>query len=291
MVEELGGGFAAVSRYVTVDGYRLHCLTAGDGETVVLLHGLPFCSAVWHGIMPVLAGSYRVVAPDLLGIGRSDKPLDFSYTITNLTRMTAEALESLALGPITLVGLDLGGTIALDLAAQARVSIARLILLNTTVSTEFAFPWFHLLAAKPSYYWEVFRLSSARGVRRVLAPLLGNPEAISEEVLNLYAECFADPAAVWALAKIMETVAETEEEYLARIRRDLSTLEIPVDILWGERDEFLPAECGRRIQRLIPGASFAVVPGVGHLFVEERPEALIDLISKAHPVEGALDRG
>lgn len=272
--------------WLSAGGHRLACRASGVGDPVVLLHGLPFCSAVWRRVAPGLAERWRVVAPDLIGMGRSDKPLDFDYSLPNLVRVMGEALDALQLGPVTLVGQDLGGTIALALAAHSPERVSRLVVLNTTIETSFAFPWFHLLVTHPSNYAGVFRLASRGGLRSTLSHLVGNPALIDDNWLYEYGTCFTDPAAVWTLAKIMAAVVATPEEFLLDVREGLARLDRPAHVLWGERDEFLPVECGRHIQEYIPGATFEVVAGAGHLFFEERPEALIGLLTAVTGSDG-----
>ena len=144
--------FAAVDdypyepRYVTVDGLRMAYVTAGgegagpgSGETVLLLHGEPTWGYLYRKMIPVLAAAgHRVLVPDLIGFGRSDKPVERSaYTYAGHVQWMHQFLEATAAergdGPLHLFGQDWGGLIGLRLAAENPSLFDRLILANTAL--------------------------------------------------------------------------------------------------------------------------------------------------------------
>ncbi|MEU3185712.1 alpha/beta hydrolase [Streptomyces sp. NPDC006923] len=105
-------------RYAEVNGVRLHYVDGGSGAPVVLLHGWPFTWREFRSTMPLLAAAgYRVIAPDLRGFGFSGKP-ESGYRKTNVARDIAELIERLGLGPVNLVGQDIGMMVAFALAAS-----------------------------------------------------------------------------------------------------------------------------------------------------------------------------
>ena len=128
-------------RYVEIDGgLRVAYVEDGpaDGETVLLLHGEPSWSFLYRRMIPVLsAAGLRVVAPDLVGFGRSDKPADrtaYSYA-GHVEWMRQALLDQLALGDVTLVGQDWGGLIGLRLVAENPDRFARVVVANTGLPT------------------------------------------------------------------------------------------------------------------------------------------------------------
>ncbi len=111
---------SASSHEVEVEGLRLHYLEAGEGDPVLLLHGWPTSSFLWRNLIPILAEGNRVIAPDLPGFGRSDKPLDASYSFGFYNRVLDGFLS--AVGVSRLHGLavhDIGGPIGLHWASAA----------------------------------------------------------------------------------------------------------------------------------------------------------------------------
>jgi haloalkane dehalogenase len=128
-------------RYVEVDGgLRVAVVEDGpaDGETVLLLHGEPSWSFLYRRMIPVLAGAgLRVVAPDLVGFGRSDKPADraaYSYA-AHVEWMRQALFDRLDLRDVTLVGQDWGGLIGLRLVAEHPDRVARVVVANTGLPT------------------------------------------------------------------------------------------------------------------------------------------------------------
>jgi len=118
----------------TADGLRMAYVDEGSGPVVLLLHGEPSWSFLWRKMIPVfLDAGCRVVAPDLIGFGRSDKPAaveDYTYA-RHVEWLRSVLLDSLALQDITLVGQDWGGLLGLRLAAEDPGRFARIVAANT----------------------------------------------------------------------------------------------------------------------------------------------------------------
>ncbi|MGE0218488.1 haloalkane dehalogenase [Mycolicibacterium sp.] len=132
-------GFPFPPRYVEVDGLRMHYLDEGppDGATVLLLHGEPSWSYLYRHMIPVLVeAGLRAVAVDLVGFGRSDKPVRREdYTYQAHVDWTWAALQAIGLGGITLVCQDWGGLIGLRLVGEHPERFARVVAANTTLPT------------------------------------------------------------------------------------------------------------------------------------------------------------
>lgn len=133
-------GFDYAPRYLDCDGLRMHYVDAGpaDAEQVFLcLHGEPTWSYLYRRMIPVFtAGGHRVVAPDLFGFGRSDKPADEAwYTFETHRRSLVAFIEALDLTRVTLVCQDWGGLLGLTLPMDLTERFARLLVMNTTLGT------------------------------------------------------------------------------------------------------------------------------------------------------------
>ena len=124
---------AITERDLWVDGLRLHYRDAGDGDPVLLLHGWPTSSFLWRNVMPSIAAGKRVIALDMPGFGRSDKPLDVSYSFRYFERVLDGFLAELGIGKLGLAVHDLGGPIGLYWASRNPARVDRLALLNTLV--------------------------------------------------------------------------------------------------------------------------------------------------------------
>jgi haloalkane dehalogenase len=132
-------GWTFAPRYVEVDGLRVHYVDEGrrDAAPVLCLHGEPSWSYLYRKMIPVLvAAGHRVVAPDLVGFGRSDKPVRReAYTYQRHVDWMAGVLRALDLHDATLVGQDWGGLIGLRLVAEQPARFARVVAANTFLPT------------------------------------------------------------------------------------------------------------------------------------------------------------
>jgi len=119
-------------RYVEVEGLRMAYVEHGTGDPILLLHGEPAWSYLYRRMIPTLAGRFRVIAPDLIGFGRSDKPVAANaYTYKSHTRWLRGFINALGLERITLVCQDWGGLLGLRVLAQMPERFARVVAMNT----------------------------------------------------------------------------------------------------------------------------------------------------------------
>jgi haloalkane dehalogenase len=127
-------GYAFEPHYEEIEGVRVHFVDEGDGDPVLLLHGEPTWSYLYRKIIVPLSARARIIAPDLLGFGRSDKPIDRGfYTYDRHVAMVTAFVQALDLDRITLVVHDWGGPIGLRLAVENAHRVARLVVLNTGI--------------------------------------------------------------------------------------------------------------------------------------------------------------
>ena len=114
-------------QHVTIHGHDVGYRRAGDGEAVVLVHGLAGSSRTWRAVMPTLAANYDVIAPDLLGHGESAKPMG-DYSLGAHASGLRDLLDALGVARATIVGHSFGGGVAMQLAYQHPDRCDRLVL-------------------------------------------------------------------------------------------------------------------------------------------------------------------
>ncbi|MBT8146999.1 MAG: haloalkane dehalogenase [Gammaproteobacteria bacterium] len=128
-------GYDFEPHYLTIDGYRIHYIDEGpaDGEVILMLHGEPSWSYLYRKMLPLFAAAgYRAIAPDLIGFGRSDKPVSMDVHTYQFHVNTQTALvEALNLTDVTFVGQDWGGLIGLRVVAENEQRFARVAIANT----------------------------------------------------------------------------------------------------------------------------------------------------------------
>lgn len=129
-------GFDYEPKYIEIDGWRMHRVDVGSGDPILCLHGEPSWSYLYRKMIPLLSERNRVIAPDLFGFGRSDKPKERSaYTFEMHLNSVKSFIEALDLSRITLVCQDWGGLLGLTAAAQMPERFARIVAMNTGLPT------------------------------------------------------------------------------------------------------------------------------------------------------------
>jgi len=120
--------------YIEIEGLRIAYVEAGQGDPILMLHGEPTWGYLYRRMMPILAEVGRVIVPDQVGFGRSDKPVaDNAYTYKSHVRWMRKLIEALDLKRITFVGQDWGGLVGLRVVAQMPERFARLVPMNTGI--------------------------------------------------------------------------------------------------------------------------------------------------------------
>jgi haloalkane dehalogenase len=241
--------FAYAPHHLDQDGLRMHYVDEGLGDPVLCLHGEPTWSFLYRKMIPGLAAVARVVAPDYLGFGRSDKPTDIGwYTFDRHCASIERLVEELDLQRLTLVMQDWGGPIGLRLAVEQPERVARLVILTTGVE-------------------------GGRPIPR------GTVRALADDVAAAYDAPFPTPeskAGALAFAELVPTEPEHPNTApLLAIREALRTWDRPALVLFGDSDPIFAPEVAHAISRLIPGALPAeIVSNAGHYVQEDAGEEL-----------------
>jgi pimeloyl-ACP methyl ester carboxylesterase len=242
---------------------RVALRTGGEGPAVLLLHGIPGSGAAWDPVAERLADRVRLVVPDLLGFGASDRPADRTALLAPAqARALAEVLDALGLGAVTVVGHDFGGPVALLLAGERpdRVAALGLLAANTFPDTPVPMP---LALVR----WPL--------VGRLAAPLLFSRASLATMLRTGVPSAslggyLGDAAQSRAVRTIFETSLRRLGELYAPVAAQLRALAVPAFVGWGDRDPFFPLDQGRRTAD-VAGARLAVYPGAGHFLPAERP--------------------
>jgi pimeloyl-ACP methyl ester carboxylesterase len=244
---------------------------------VVFLHGFGTSSFLWRAVAPRLAANqFTALGVDLLGYGESDRPLDTEFGIAAQAEYLDRALTALRIPRAALVGVDLGGAVALRLAGARRERVSHLVLINS-------------LGPKgvPSRDLRFIHRNTARYVVRVARGILGAAPLLTPLLEGSVADPAHMPARLVAryLAPYVGREGVNHLLALARAIReadvtdiDLATIAAPTLIVRSDEDQWLDAEVATRLAARIANSYFVRLPGVGRLVPEEAPEQLAALV-------------
>jgi pimeloyl-ACP methyl ester carboxylesterase len=273
---------------VATRGERVHALVWGpaDGPTLLLVHGNPTWSFLWRRVVVALRARpggerYRLVAPDLVGLGWSSKPGMAAHSLAHHAQWLGDALDVLAPGPLVLVAQDWGGPIGLLAMCERRERLRGMVLGNTVVgppAKSVRPTLFHRLSQLPVVSDLLFR--GLGFPLPVLSRVQGDRASIRGDVARAYRwplRHVRDRAAPLALARMVpDSLAHPSVPGLVACEQLYREAEVPTALVWGERDPIL----GRVINhaaRLRPDARVTRT-SAGHFLQEEVPDALADAI-------------
>lgn len=222
---------AVVSQRIAIGRWRVHYVTAGAGEPVVLIHGFGASHRWWRYSLPVLASSYCVYAIDLPGFGRTSRPGRFA--IADAVEMITTWMSAVGIDHAHVVGHSLGGQVALSLALRHPHKVDRLILADAT----------GLPLARPLWQLAWQGLRSEFGYSRRFS------------VRRLAAALHSGPRVLWSASQ-----AIMKED----LRQSLSDVDAPTLVVWGDQDRLVPLESGYAMASAIPGAELQVLAGGSH---------------------------
>jgi pimeloyl-ACP methyl ester carboxylesterase len=247
------------------DGLSVHYRDEGAGEpAVVFVHGFPFQASMWDPQIPVAVGAgRRVVVPDLPGFGRSDVPAERSaYSIDRYADLVAALIGELDLGPVVLVGLSMGGYIALAVARRHADVLAGLVLADTRADPDTA------------------EGRQNRSDQQASVEEKGDVTPLVDGLLNrILSDSSPQHAEVRSgLGDMMRSTAPAGwigALEAMKTRRDqtdlLPTIPVPALVVVGESDALVPLEVAEAMAKAIPNARFEVVPDAGHVANLENP--------------------
>lgn len=266
--------------FVTVDGLKMSYIDKGIGATILLLHGEPSWSFLYRRMIKKLVhAGYRVVCPDLIGFGRSEKPVDAEvYTYENHVSWIHSFIKELKLDQINLFCQDWGGLIGLRLVAFHPELFLRVMASNTFLPTgDHETP-------KAFFQWQKFAKESPDFVISKVIQM-GTVEDLSAEVLAAYDAPF--PAEEYKVAaRVFPQIVPTQpDDPQAKVNKEawheLMKFERPFLTAFGDSDP-ITGGGGKVFQKLVPGCQglfHPTISGGGHFIQEDKPDVLSTILA------------
>jgi len=250
------------------DGHTIRWGSLGEGVPLVLMHGTPFWSYEWSRLAPLLATERKVYFFDMLGYGNSDRPdNDVSLGVQN--RVFAALVSHWNMARPDVVAHDFGGATALRAHLIDGVDYNSLTLIDPVAVR----PWGSPLVQHVKHHEAAFAGMPGYMHEAILPAYLQSAmkRKATPETLSPYADQWIGKE---KQASFYRQIAQMDQRFTDEVQERYGEIRCPVQILWGEDDEWIPVERGRELHGMIPGSTFIPVPGAGHLMQEDAPEAI-----------------
>lgn len=283
------------SRFITVDGYNMHYVDEGSGPVVLLLHGNPTWCFLYRNLIRELRDSFRLIAPDLLGMGLSDRTPGKQYRAVDRINQLQSFVEQLGLTRFSMVMHDWGGPLGTGLMLRKLQCVDRIVYLNTTLTETESLPAFIRLAAAPvlgktltRHTAGFVRLTTSVGVFKKLTP----------DVVRGYMAPYTTRQrrdAIWDfVADIPFDNNHPTYTQMVEIARGLPQIaeSKPVKIIWGLQDPCFHREMLSKVAAHFPKAEILEIRDASHLVLDDAPQVAIPAIREflSRPVQRAPEQ-
>lgn len=266
--------YSFTPHYLTLgSGRRLHYLDEGHGEAVILVHGNPTWSYYYRNLARHLSESFRVIVPDHLGCGLSDKPQDYEYTLANHIDNLAALVTHLDVQTGSMVIHDWGGPIGLGVFARGSLELKNLVILNTAAFRSTMIPLRIRICR-----WPIIGRFLVQGLNgfAVAALYMAVEKKMDKQVAQGYVhpyDCWSNRIALYEFVKDIP-LEPNHRSYqdLVRIEEKLELLlaqEVPVAIHWGGKDFCFNDHFYRQWLKRLPDAEKCYYPDWGHYVLED----------------------
>ncbi len=246
-------------RSATVFGCNIRYYDLGSGPALLLIHGIGGDADDWAFCLQALSASHRVIALDLLGFGRSDKP-HIDYSIAGFVEVLEQLLRALAIERTALLGGSLGGWIAAAFALRFPDIVDKLVFVDT------AGVWENMTEFPVDLH-----ISTRAHMREVFEQLFYDKTLATDDLIDMAYQQHLERGDGYTIHSVLRNLRDGRE----RLDESIANLRMPVLIVWGEQDVMIPLDTGRRLHQLIPGSSLHVIPECGHLPALEKPAEFV----------------
>jgi 2-hydroxy-6-oxonona-2,4-dienedioate hydrolase len=254
-------------KFTNVNGYTIRYLDYGppDGSKIdskkilILLHGLGASAERWSRVIPALSRYYRVIIPDIIGFGYSDKPAAVEYTMEFFIDFFKVFLDNLGISKAIIIGSSFGGHIATEFAIRFNRMVEKLVLVSPAGMMKTSTPTLdrYIMAALYPVYEHVYEAFSEMAYN--------SDDAVNEEIVMDFVNRMRLTNAKYAF---MSTVLGIR--YAPKLKGRLSNIIAPTLLVWGENDRMIPLQYAREYEE-IPKSKLIVIKNCGHTPYVEKP--------------------
>ena len=255
-----------VIKTAEVDNNKIRYLEEGSSEnTLLLLHGLGASAERWEYVIPHFARKFRVIVPDLIGFGYSDKPMA-DYTIEYFSEFISKFVDKIGIKELNIVGSSLGGQIAAEYTVNHNENIRKLVLVSPSGVMKHSTPALDAYIAAALYPNDDSALNAFQ--------MMSGRKEIEDKTVNGFIERMTLPNAKMAFMSTLLGLSNSQA-----ITEKLQLITIPTLIVWGENDPVIPIEYAQSFVSGINDCRFYKMTGCGHVPYVENPKAFFQIVS------------
>jgi len=255
-----------VIKTAEVDNNKIRYLEEGSSEnTLLLLHGLGASAERWEYVIPHFARKFRVVVPDLIGFGYSDKPMA-DYTIEYFSEFMSKFVDKIGIKELNIVGSSLGGQIAAEYTVNHNENIRKLVLVSPSGVMKHSTPALDAYIAAALYPNDDSALNAFQ--------MMSGRKEIEDKTVNGFIERMTLPNAKMAFMSTLLGLSNSQA-----ITEKLQLITIPTLIVWGENDPVIPIEYAQSFVSGINDCRFYKMIGCAHTPYVEKPEKFFQIVS------------
>ncbi len=265
----------AAGRRITIDGHQIFVREEGEGEPVLLLHGVPSSSFLFRKMLaPVSEAGFRAISFDFPGVGLSDKPKDLAYDWHALAKWVGRVVDALELPPVHLVVHDIGGPIGVEWAIGNPVKVRSITITNTLLDVaDFAPPFPMWTFRVPVMRHLVFATMNTPTMLQLFRQTgVKNPETVDEDTIASYIYLLKANGGHRSFLEIMAGFDLTEQ-HRDWLRDGLLAIDKPMQLVWGEQEVAIPKAQLDYIRQAFPLRAEHMVEA-RHFLQEEQPEVV-----------------
>lgn len=274
-----------VLQFRTIHGYRRAYRVAGSGPAILLIHGIGDNSTTWETVQSKLAQRFTVIAPDLLGHGKSDKPRA-DYSVAAYANGMRDLLSVLDIDRVTVIGHSLGGGVAMQFAYQFPQLVDRLILVGAggvtkDVNIALRFASLPMGSEALALLRLPFVLPALQVVGRIAGGAFGSTGLGRDlpQVLRILND-LPEPTASSAFARTLRAVVDWRGQVVTMLDRCYLTQSVPVQLIWGSCDAVIPVSHARMAHAAMPGSQLEIFDGSGHFPFHDDPERFVQVVER-----------
>ena len=250
--------------YIKVGQFNARYWVVGDkGSPVILIHGIGQYVEHWASAISALAEHHQVYAVDLPGHGKTDKPLNISYTLDDLSQFIKDLMSALGIEKAHIVGHSLGGAISMRLVLRQTAAVDRLVLVDSGGFGREVSMMFRILSLP--LLGEMFTRPSLSGSATLLKMFVHSPANITDEMIEHNYQMSTLPGAQQSVLKALRT----NVNFWGQIDnspdiRAITSITNPVLVIWGRQDNLIPAAHAEIAAEGFPNVRVQIIDNCGH---------------------------